>query len=624
MPSLAAPLSSMKASAANLSAVSDLSGAAPPPVWNPNGSANGRLRRFCGQVGMAEEKLDVIGCGSMVVDLFHRTPRIIRPDEKILLDGDRDRENREEAAVGGCVLNHLGWAQVLGLQTGIFGKMGHDRYGEILRAGMNRLGIRHHLTLDGSASSHADIYVDAAGDRAIYMTRGATAELRPTDIRDHHAGFIRRARLITTEISQLPLPTVIELLAFAHRHAIPTVLDIDVPPADAYATLGTAAQFERALSLATILKPAKAAAREMTGVDDALAAAAKIRQRYRSRAVVITDGAHGCVLSARGASLRVPAFKVKQVDSTGAGDAFLGGMLAGLRWKLDWERIARLGNAAGAVCVKRLGAFPSGFEVRGEILSLYGASLPPSAQSGQSGCHPGSGLIQEREVERFLRLCTDELAGLRDKLDVAQIVGAAELICAAQAHGGRVHVTGVGKPEHVARYAASLFCSVGTMATFLHATETLHGSLGQVHPRDVVIAISNSGSTSELCATATAIKEHGARLIALTGDGSSDLARLANMVVRVPVSREGGLLGLAPRISVIGQVYAVAALSVALEARHGLTLEEYSRWHRAGTIGEAARRLASQYSPEISTQNGPAAHKQNRSVRKRPRRLSGR
>ena len=59
-------------------------------------------------------------------------------------------------------------------------------------------------------------------------------------------------------------------------------------------------------------------------------------------------------------------------------------------------------------------------------------------------------------------------------------------------------VTGVGKPEHVARYAASLLCSVGTLATFLHATETLHGSLGQVHPNDVVIAISNSGNTVEL------------------------------------------------------------------------------------------------------------------------------
>ena len=63
---------------------------------------------------------------------------------------------------------------MLGLKTGIFGKLGDDRNGEFLREGMDRLGIRHHLTFDGSASAFATIFVDAAGDRAIYMARGAT------------------------------------------------------------------------------------------------------------------------------------------------------------------------------------------------------------------------------------------------------------------------------------------------------------------------------------------------------------------------------------------------------------------------------------------------------------------
>jgi sugar/nucleoside kinase (ribokinase family) len=91
---------------------------------------------------MAEGDLDAAGCGSMVVDLFHRTPRIINAEEKILLDSD-GKSPAIEAAVGGVTLNHLGWARVLGLRTGIFGKMGDDRNGEILRAGMNRLGLEH-------------------------------------------------------------------------------------------------------------------------------------------------------------------------------------------------------------------------------------------------------------------------------------------------------------------------------------------------------------------------------------------------------------------------------------------------------------------------------------------------
>ncbi|MGH7987816.1 MAG: PfkB family carbohydrate kinase [Candidatus Binataceae bacterium] len=546
---------------------------------------------------MVEEKLDVIGCGSMVVDLFHRTPRIIRADEKILLDGKHATTVQEQAAVGGCVLNHLGWARVLGLETGIFGRMGDDHHGAILRDGMNRLGIRHQLTLDGSASSHADIFVDADGNRAIYMTRGATAELRPADIR-HHAAFIHRAHWITTEISQLPLPTVIELLSFARERSIPTVLDVDVPPADACASLGSRMALERALKLATILKPSKAAARELAGVEEPLQAAEAIRHRYGSRAVVITEGAAGCVVSACGVALRVQAFKVKQADSTGAGDAFLGGMLAGLRRGLQWPAIARLGNAAGAVCVTRVGAFPSGFELRDETLSLYGGALPAPSQPRRRAANGTSALAPVNEVGRFLDLCLGEITKLRQALEVGRIAEAAELICSAQARGGRLHVTGIGKCEHVARYAASLFCSVGTMATFLHATETLHGSLGQVHPRDIVIAISNSGATAELCATAEAITEHGARVIAITGDKSSALARLAQFVLHAPVKREGGVLGLAPRISVIAQVFVVAALSVALEATRGLTPEEYSRWHRAGSLGEAARRLASQSMPE--------------------------
>jgi arabinose-5-phosphate isomerase len=70
---------------------------------------------------------------------------------------------------------------------------------------------------------------------------------------------------------------------------------------------------------------------------------------------------------------------------------------------------------------------------------------------------------------------------------------------------------------------------------------------------------------------------------------------MADLVLHAPLAKEGGRLGLAPRISVLGQVLVVAALSVALEAARGLTLEEYGRWHRAGAIGEAARRLTANH-----------------------------
>jgi sugar/nucleoside kinase (ribokinase family)/D-arabinose 5-phosphate isomerase GutQ len=545
---------------------------------------------------MAEAKLDVAGCGSVVVDLFYRTPRFVRAEEKIALDAHHDDGRMERAAVGGLVLNHLGWARVLGLEVGVFGKIGADRNGEFLRRGMDQLGIRHHLTTDGSASSFAKIFVDARGERAIYMARGATAELASDEIRRRHAGFIRHARMISTEISQLPLRTVIALLLFARANSIPTVLDVDLPPADACPILGTRAELERALRLATILKPTLLSARALVGAGrgDILKLAQAMRARYQSEAVVVTDGERGCAIAAAGTALRLPAFAVKVIDTTGAGDAFLGAMLAGLRWDLPWRAIGTLANAAGAVCVGRLGAFPAGFEVRDEVLALFRDAMPDQALPEiETPAQVNGPLDPSVEVSRFLELCLGELGTLQREIDLNQIRAAVAMIRTAEARGGRVHLTGVGKPEHVARYAASLFCSVGTQATFLHATETLHGSLGQVDPKDVVIAISNSGNTRELCEATIAIKEHGAQLIAVTGNRASELSHLADLVINAPVEQEGGVLGLAPRISVLAEVCVLAALSVALEAARGLTLEQYGRWHRAGTLGAAARRLVS-------------------------------
>src|SRR4029077_3428002 len=98
---------------------------------------------------MAETELDVAGCGSMVVDLFYRTPGFVRAEQKIAPDAHNDDGRGERAAGGGLVLNHLGWAGVRGREVGVFGKSGADRNGEFLRRGMEQLGIRHHLTTDG-------------------------------------------------------------------------------------------------------------------------------------------------------------------------------------------------------------------------------------------------------------------------------------------------------------------------------------------------------------------------------------------------------------------------------------------------------------------------------------------
>jgi sugar/nucleoside kinase (ribokinase family)/D-arabinose 5-phosphate isomerase GutQ len=525
-----------------------------------------------------------VGIGSMVVDRLHRVPRILGADEKGILRGSA--AGVREVRVGGVVLNHLGWAAVLGLPTGIFGKQADDEGGRFLRAAMDRLGIEREIVLDGSASSSADIYVDEAGGRAIYMAPGATSETTAEHVRAHHADTIRRALRVTTEVSQLPLAAVREVLAIAAEAGVPTLLDLDVPPRDAVPGLGDAATLEAVLRAARILKPAKEAARALVpeaGVDP-LRIAEAMRARYANEAVVVTDGAAGCAIAAEGVSLRVPAYRVERVlDSTGAGDAFLGGLLVALAAGLGWQDAGRLGNACGAACVEKLGAFPDDpAAARERVLALYdGAKLP--AWVGQTS--PGAASAAGADALAAYDVALEELLALRKRLDPATFERAVALIRAAEAAGGRVHVTGIGKPEHVANYAASLLSSTGTPATFLHGTEAVHGSAGQVVRGDVVIAISNSGAT-ELIASVDAARTLGAQVIAVTGNLNSPLATRADLVLEARVEREGGGLGFAPRASIAAELLVLAALSAALESTRGFTRAEYHVRHPAGALGK--------------------------------------
>jgi arabinose-5-phosphate isomerase len=192
-------------------------------------------------------------------------------------------------------------------------------------------------------------------------------------------------------------------------------------------------------------------------------------------------------------------------------------------------------------------------------------------------------------IESFFDLAVDELAALRTRAEVDAIEQAANLILECESHGGRVHVTGIGKSEHVARYFASLLSSTGTPSYFLHATECIHGSAGQVCDSDVTIAISNSGATPELMHAVEALRNVGSRIIGVSGDRRSPLALASDVLVYAGVYNEGGELNLVPRASILAKIYVLSALSVALESHKGLTREQYARWHPGGALGRLAR-----------------------------------
>lgn len=190
---------------------------------------------------------------------------------------------------------------------------------------------------------------------------------------------------------------------------------------------------------------------------------------------------------------------------------------------------------------------------------------------------------------RVLEVAVRELTAVSDRHDGTSLAAAAALIEESESKGGRVHVTGVGKPEHVAHYAASLLSSTGTPATFMHATEALHGSLGQLVRGDVVIAISNSGTTSECLLAVEAVQAYGGRVIAVTGGLSSPLADAAEVTLDAGVKEEGGPLGLAPRASVAAEILVLSALGAVLQDRRGFDPKGYAARHPAGALGKRAR-----------------------------------
>ncbi len=188
-------------------------------------------------------------------------------------------------------------------------------------------------------------------------------------------------------------------------------------------------------------------------------------------------------------------------------------------------------------------------------------------------------------LKNFDKIVFKEMEQFVSEIDEKEYTDSANLIIKAQERGNRVHITGIGKPGHVATYSASLLSSTGTPAYFLHGTEAVHGSCGQLLPGDVVICISNSGETAELKATVTAIKNNGCSIISITGNRNSWLAKQGDTHILASVKEEGDPLNRAPRASILAETYVIQRLSLLLQAYRNLDPAQYIKWHPGGTLG---------------------------------------
>src|SRR3984893_4924103 len=311
----------------------------------------------------------VVGIGSCGVDYFAIVPRLLGPEEKI-------NAERIEVHAGGVTGNNLTQVARLGAKAGWLGLIGDDESGRLItRAfaedGLDLSGVE---VVAGEKSTFTWIPVDAKGERCIYMFPNVNGKLNADQVRTRFGGHIVKARHFHTEASQLPLPPVREGMRIAHEAGVRVIFDLDVAPSYfSQAGLGAENDLLEALQLVDVLKPCKAAAREITGETDYEKMAAKLLA-LGPKIVAVTMGAEGSLLASANTMDHVPAFRIHVIDSTGAGDAFMGGLSYGLLQGWELPDVALFANACAALCCSKVGARAMG--KRADVLALVKSQRP--------------------------------------------------------------------------------------------------------------------------------------------------------------------------------------------------------------------------------------------------------
>lgn len=184
-------------------------------------------------------------------------------------------------------------------------------------------------------------------------------------------------------------------------------------------------------------------------------------------------------------------------------------------------------------------------------------------------------------ARQTLLLELQEASRLPDRLNDA-FLRAADAIIRCQ---GKVIVSGIGKSGHIGKKIAATFASTGTPAFFVHAAEALHGDLGMIESRDVMLFISYSGSAKELELILPRLQEKSVALLAMTGKPLSQLALAADAVLDISVEREACPMLLAPTSSTVNTLMLGDALAMAVMQARGFNEEDFARSHPAGALG---------------------------------------
>lgn len=198
-----------------------------------------------------------------------------------------------------------------------------------------------------------------------------------------------------------------------------------------------------------------------------------------------------------------------------------------------------------------------------------------------SGRPPSTPAERLQRARQALRLEARAIAQL-EELVGDSFLDAIDRILACE---GDVVVTGLGKAGLIGRKISATFASTGQHSIFLHPAEALHGDLGRIRPRDLLLALSNSGETAEVKQVVPVARKIGAEIVAMTGRPDSTLARLADVVLDIGRPDEACPLGLAPTTSTAAMLALGDALAVVVQAERDFGREDYALFHPAGSLG---------------------------------------
>ena len=521
----------------------------------------------------------ILVVGSLVMDLIYSTSKVPNEGETVN-DG-----LAFSSAPGGKGANQAVQAARLGIDVTMVGKLGKDMFGDELLKAIKDAGINTDYILRDEASSSAvsNIILEVAKNKKtknrIIVVPGTNMKLTVEDV-----AFLKdKISEYDMVILQLEIPLEVNkrVIEYAYAKGVPVMLN-SAP----YQALE-----DDILSRLSYISPNEHEAYGLTGIKTTkedgsidikkVETAAKALLDKGVKNVIITLGSNGVAFMNKDIFVVKPCVDIVDViDPTAAGDSFTGSFCSAVCMGMQPDKALDFANYTATLTVSRMGAITSLPTIK-EVRDLMEKDNYYEMNGGAKMEKSLDEILQD-----FVNISLNEMKELKNKINLKFYEAAINLIIDAEKNGNRVHITGIGKPGHVAGYIASLLSSTGTPTYELNGTEAVHGSSGQVRQGDVVIAISNSGETSELKATVTALKNNGAKIIAVTGGEESWLAQNSDVFLYAGVNKEGDPLNRAPRASILAEVYVLQGLSLLLQCEKNITPQQYVKWHPGGTLGQ--------------------------------------